>query len=432
MQTRSNRASNPVIHAACLLIAAMILAAATAPAAAQCPQYGGEHQDFRVRAADIAPAWPDDGPRRRWSRDLGPGYSAIIADDRQLYTMYRDEEYGEEVVVAFHRPTGEIVWEHRYDCPVPKEHIREFNAGPRATPALHDGRLYTIGMSGKMRCLDARTGRLHWQHDLREDYNGTFLMHGYASSPYVHRDKVIALVGGKGRSIVAFDRKTGKELWKKHDFDNSYSTPKLISVDGEKQLLCFMAEQLVAVDPDTGDLKWTVDHKNRWKQNVALPVWGDDNILVITSVDDGGGRGLKLHRDGDKTRVEELWFNRKFNIHHSTVVRQGDYIYTSTGGMGKPGQFQVIDVKTGKIKSRQRGFDKATFVHDGNRFILLDEKGNLGMATVTPDDFEIHGKCALLGNRAWAVPTLVDNMLYVRDNEKIVALDLSRDANGRI
>ena len=416
-------------NALCRIVAPCLCLVVAADAGAQWKQWAGKKQNFKVKSEGLALEWPEKGPRKLWSHELGEGYSGIVVDKGRLYTMYRGE--GEEVIVALDSDSGDVVWERSYEMPVHPRHEKTFNAGPRSTPLISGSRLYSIGCSGKMHCLNAKTGKVYWSHDLWEDFEGSFLNHGYSSSPFAYKKTVIVMVGGEGHSLIAFDKKTGDVVWKKQDFGNSYSTPKLINVDGQDQLLCFMAQELVAIDPNKGELLWTYSIGNQWNQNIALPVWGKDDILFI-SVAQAGSRGLKLTRKGKKTKVEEIWSNRKLKVHHSNAVRVGKYVYASTGGMGRPGLFQAIEVATGKIAWRERGFGKATCLFSDGMFIILDEDGNLGLATATPEMFEIHAKASVLepigSSKTWTVPTLVGRTLFLRDSAKIVAIDLGADA----
>jgi len=390
-------------------------------AAGQYTQWGGPKQDFKVKSRGLALDWPKDGPPKLWSRDIGQGYSSILYNDGRLYTMDRRDD--REIILCLDAATGKSIWEYKYESPPHPKHVKEFNNGPRGAPLLVGNRLFAIGCNAEMHCLDAASGKPLWSHNLWKEFQGaTFLPHGYASSPFAYGDTVIALVGGKGHGMDAFDQASGKLVWKNQDFDNSYSTPKLINVDGQDQLLCFMARQIAAIGPHNGELFWSFPQENRWKQNISLPIWGKDHILFISSPQ-SGSHGLKLTRRGKKTDVEELWHNRKLGIHHTNAIRIGDYVYASTGGRG-PGIVQAINVKTGKLAWRQRGFAKANFLHADGLFLILDEDGTLGLSTATPDFFEVHAKVAELGSRAWTVPTLVGHTLYLRDSRKIMALDL--------
>jgi len=386
-------------------------------------QWGGPKQDFKFKVRGLAESWPEAGPKLLWQRDLGVGYSGILAEADRLYTMYRAD--GQEVVICLNAKNGKTIWTQQYDAPISENHERAFNDGPRGTPTLFRDHLYAIGCSGILTSLDPSTGKKKWQHDLWKEMDGSFLNHGYSSSPFGYKNTIIVPVGGEGHSLVAFDCKTGKVQWQKHDFRNSYSTPKLINVDGQDQLLCYMAQELVAVDPNNGEFLWKYEIGNQWNQNITLPVWGKDNILFI-STNEAGSRGLKLSQKNGKTTVEELWSSKRPSVHHSNAVRVGDVVYTSTG---RPGLFWAIDVKTGDVKWRERGFDKATFIYADGRFIILDENGHLGLATATPEFFQVHSKAQVLtpvgSSKSWTLPTISGTTLFVRDSEEIKAFDLS-------
>lgn len=413
-------------RAGVVVLSAGLLFGSAVTASAQWPQFGGADQDFKVKCRSLADEWPDEGPKKVWSRELGDGYSGIAVDSGVLYTMHRTTD-DKEAVIAIDAATGETKWEHKYDCPVKDGHVREFGVGPRATPTIDGDHIYTAGVSGKVHCLEKKSGKVVWSHDLWSDYEGTFLNHGYSTSPYIFKQSVIMLVGGKGHSVVAFDKRSGKELWKKHDYGNSYSTPKLIDVDGEAQLVCPMAAEVIGIDPNNGELKWSVEQKNQWGQNICQPTYGKDHMLFISSVEPACSKGIRLNRKGSNTEAEEVWSNRKVRVHHSNAIRIDDCVYTSTGGDG-PGLFFAVDARTGDMKWRKRGFAKATCIHADGKFILLDEDGKLGLVKATPEKFEILSQAQVLERVAWTVPTLVDTKLFLRDQKKIMALELARDA----
>lgn len=390
----------------------------TGTARAQWPQRGGPNQDFTTTdASGLADSWPEQGPKRIWTRELGVGYSGIIVDAGRLYTMARDGD--NESVVCIDAGSGKTIWEQSYSAKPHEKHQMQFTAGPRATPLLADGRLYTIGVAGHMNCLDPNTGKIHWSHNLWTEFDATILQHGYSSSPIAYKDMVIVLVGGEGHSIVAFKTSDGSLAWKDHDYDNGYSTPKIINVDGEDQLVTFMQGNIVGLDPNNGALKWSVEQKGA---NVSMPVWGDDNTLFYSSLQ-AGAKGIKLTRNGDKTKVEEIWKSRKVQLYHVNTVAVGDWVYGTTGSRA-PHFLAAINRKTGKLAWRERGFGKTNIVYGDGKMILLDESGELTLASVSPEGFHIHSQVQMLESVAWTVPTLVGKTLYLRDKKTIMALDL--------
>ncbi len=392
------------------------------PAFAQWTQWGGANQDFKAAAKGLSSQWPEGGPKKLWNRPLGEGYSAILVDEDRLYTMYRADE--KEIVVALNPTSGDTVWEFKYDSKPADGHVHEFGDGPRSTPLILGDRLYTIGVSGKMHALSKIDGKPIWSKDLWDEFKGNKLNHGYSSSPMAYKDSIIVLVGGEDASVVALDKNDGKVIWKKHSFKNSYSTPKLINVGGKDHVVAFMANEIIGFDPKTGDLEWRYAHENQWGQNICLPIWDAASQMLFFSNSEAGARGVKLVLKDNKIEPEEKWSSRKVQFYHVTSVGVGDYVYGSTGSRD-PCFFAAINMKDGKVAWRERGFGKATCVLADNKMIILDEDGNLGLATVTPEKFTVHSKVPLLDKVSWTVPTVVGNKMYVRDKKNIMALDLS-------
>ncbi|MEE8524757.1 MAG: PQQ-binding-like beta-propeller repeat protein [Thermoanaerobaculia bacterium] len=382
-------------------------------------QWGGPNRDFRAPAEDIANSWPDSGPEKLWSRELGGGYSGILFESGRLYTMYRDG--AEEAVVCLDAGTGETVWEHRYEHR-PRGELRPYGDGPSSTPLIAGELLFSVGIAGMMQALQKSDGKVVWSHDLWDgDFGGNVLFHGYSSSPVAHQGKVIVPVGGAGASLVAFDQKDGSVEWRALDFRNSFSSPSIVEIAGEVQLVVFMAEELIGVDPDDGALRWRYPHVNQWRHNISMPaVVGD---MIFLSSPQTGAKGLRLARDGEAIRVEEVWSTRRVQLYHVASVRVGDWVYGSTG-TASPAFMTAINVRTGEVGWRQRGFAKANCVEADGKLVILDENGVLAIATATPEKLVVHSETQLLDRVAWTVPTIVGKTLYVRDERQIMAVDL--------
>src|SRR5579872_3353203 len=176
------------------------------------PQFGGPKGNFKSDATGLANSWPSTGPKVLWKRALGDGYSEISVDGNTIYTMYR--ALNDEVVLAAEADTGKTIWEYRYDARFRPGMGMENGSGPHATPLVTENGVYAIGILGNLICLDKKTGKKVWSHNLYSEFNGTLQDRGFAPSPVAYRGLVIMKVGGEGHSFVAFDQKTGAVAWR--------------------------------------------------------------------------------------------------------------------------------------------------------------------------------------------------------------------------
>jgi outer membrane protein assembly factor BamB len=317
--------------------------------------------------------------------------------------MYRAGD--EEAVVCLDAKTGETVWEHRYVHAPCSKVQRGYGVGPRSTPLIVGEMLFTIGVAGKMHALNKNDGKVAWSHTLWDgEFEGNHLSHGYSSSPVAYGDSVIVTVGGENVALVAFD------------------PPRIAEIAGEQQLVVFMAGELIGVNPDNGELRWRYPHANQWGHNITMPlVAGGDTVFL--SSPQIGARGLRLARDGEKIEIEEIWSSRRVQFYHGSSVLIGDWAYGSTGMM-TPAFMTAVNIRTGEIGWRERGVAKANCVEADGKLVILDEDGMLYLATATPEELVVHAKTQLFDELAWTVPTIVGRILYVRDNERILAVDL--------
>lgn len=403
------------------LLALMLLCAAAQAASLEWPQLAGPHRDFTSDAKGLADSWPDTGPKKLWSRELGDGYSGIAVDGPVLYTMYRRGE--QEITLAADAATGKTIWEHAENAPFRSYMRMEHGPGPHATPLITANAVFAVGILANLLCLDKETGKVLWSRDLYGEFNGTPMNRGYSGSPIAWKDTIIMKIGGAGHAFIALNQKDGKVVWQKQDFENSPASPLLIKVDGQDELVAVMSDEVAGVNPDTGDLLWTHPHRTMHGLNISLPLWTNDNTLFITSAYNGGCRALELHVVGGKTVVKELWNTNRMRVHIGNLLRIGDTVYGSSGDFG-PAPLTALEAKTGKVVWQDRTFPKATFLYADGKLIVVDEDGNLSLATVSPDGLKVLSRAALLRSNAWTAPALVGTTLYVRDRSTLMALDL--------
>ena len=217
--------------------------------------------------------------------------------------------------------------------------------------------------------LDRQTGRTLWSLNLVAPGSEDVRACGYSSSPLSFGDLVIATAGGRGRAVVAVEAATGKIAWQSQDFQNGYSSPLLVDLDGQPEVIVFTYAEVSGLNPATGALEWTVAHPSDQGVNVATPIWGSDHLLFVSS---------------------------------------------------------EYNAATGDLAWRDRSVSRSTLVGVGNRLLILDEDGNLALATPGDSGLIVHAKASVLGARSWTVPTLSGTALYLRDTTQIVALDLGK------
>lgn len=397
------------------------------PAGADWPQLGGPTRDFRVPAASLARTWPEAGPRQRWRRALGEGYSSVLVDGTTLVTMYRRGE--SEVVVALDSASGKTRWEHAY--PAPLTHDGYFDVwlnaagpGPYSSPLIADGMVFAVGVTGRFHALDMRTGAVRWSHDLVSfveggDYNA------FASSPLAYGDTVVLPLGGSSRGLIAFKRGSGEVAWRGEPFALGPGSPILIDVDGHPELVVWGQTELAGMDPSSGRVLWRHPHVAQHGLNISTPVWSTGNRLFASSAYGGGSRMLRLARNGNRTRPTELWANSRMRLHFGSSLVLGNLIVGSSGDFG-PAFLVALNAETGAELWRERTFARAQLVDAGGTLVIVDEDGEVAIASASESGLRVHARKTLLTSNAWTPPTVVGSTVYLRDRKEIVALDLGQ------
>jgi outer membrane protein assembly factor BamB len=389
---------------------------------------GAKQEAAPKKDAERGPAVDQNPGEDKSDKGDGAADDEKEGDTKEKDAAEEARRQGSEVVVALDAKTGRTIWEYKYPVSWKGDMSLEFGPGPNSTPLIVGDRLYTLGSMVRLHCLDRKTGKKIWQRDLAEEHEGSTVKYGYGVSPVAYQDTIITSIGGEGHGVIALNQADGTVVWEKQDFGAAYGSPLIINVDGEEQLLVVRAKGLAGLDPASGELKWSLDYPG--DANISSPIWGKDNIIFISSAyGDGGARGVKLTRQGGKTTAEELWFNPKMKIHHGNAVRVGDVVYGSSGDFGSA-FLEAVNVKTGELLWKQRGFSKATCIYADGKLIVLDEDGNLALGTLKKKRLKVHSRVELCKRNSWTAPTLLDTRLFVRDRRQIMALDLGQEANG--
>lgn len=386
--------------------------------------WGGVDRNFHYSSQGLADAWPAGGPKKLWSRQLGDGYSAIAVEGGTAYVMYHSGS--NDVLAALDAATGKTIWEYTYEAVFQNAWSDGVGPGPYAMPQVIGDRVVIASATGILQSVDKKTGKPVWSHRLYKEYLGTALDYGYSCHALPYKGTLILLVGGRnGNGLMAFDQKTGAVRWTRHSFTNAHSSPLLINVDGQDQVVALTADKVFGFDATTGDNLWNVEHSTDYGLAVTTPAWFEGNVLLVSSAYGRGSVAMQLNQKGGKTAVRELWRNTRLQCHFGTLMRLGDYAYFTSGHRG-PIFLTAVEAKTGNVAWQERGFARAQIVDAGGRQILVDEDGTLALISLTPKGVEVKSKVKLLERYAWTPPVLDGTRLYVRDRKTIMALDLGR------
>ncbi len=398
------------------------------------PQWRGPQRDGVWRESGIIETIPETGLKVRWRARVGNGYSGpAVAAGRVFVT---DHQFQPEIerVLCFDEATGQRIWEHSY----PTDYANmEYGNGPRATPTVHDGKVYTLGTQGYLTCLDTDAGRVVWRKELVKDLNAKALTYGFSSAPLVVGDLLIVMAGGRPDAcVVAFNRLTGAERWRALADRNSYSAPLVIEAGGRQQLIVWTGDTVSSLEPLTGKINWQEPRKATFDEAemVASPVLHKDRLLCLSAWNRGS---VMLSLDRDKPVASVLWKTRsKPTTFIATPLFQDDgHFYASMGD----GHLACLDATTGDevwITQEPTGRRLGT-VHltpHGDRVFLFNQIGHLILAKLSPAGYQELGRCLLIeptaGYRAqgvvtWSHPAFANKHVFARSDRELICASLA-------
>jgi outer membrane protein assembly factor BamB len=379
------------------------------------PAFRGAARDGRLAGATFATDWSTP-PRELWRRKVGPAWSSFAVVGDYLFTQ---EQRGEdELVTCYRTGTGEAVWVNRV-----KAHFDDaMGLGPRATPTFDGGKLYTQGCTGILQCLDASTGNVLWKGDLTTDAEAKLPQYGFVSSPLVVGELVIQFSsGGKGKSVLAYDRVSGAVVWRAGDGTSGYSSPHLARLGGVPQILMVGSWGLQAIELKTGNVLWDHPWKVKTNPRCTQPVLIDDDLVVFGTTGMMGSRMLRVRKDEAAWDVKEEWETNKFRPYFNDCVLHKGYIYGYDGD-----RFVCIDVKTGERQWRGKRYDgQVLLIADMDLLLILSEDGEVVLVAATPDRFNERTRFKAFTGKTWNHPVVAHGRLFVRNSEEMACYELS-------
>jgi outer membrane protein assembly factor BamB len=337
-----------------------------APAVAwtkQWTDFRGARRDGHYTAAPIRTDWAALKPM--WKQPIGGGYASFVVADGRAFTI--EQRGKDEVAAAYDVMTGRELWTNNWKA----SFIESMGGpGPRATPTYHDGTLFVLGATGELRALDASKGTVRWRTNILEDADAGNLYWGMAASPLVIGNTVITVPGGgKGRSIVAYDRATGKVAWSALDDDAAYSSPVRVTLAGVDQVVIFLAGRVVGVSPDRGALLWEFPWSSQ-DNNAAQPVVIGDNRVFVSS--SGGGALLEIAGEGGAQKAREVWRTNRMKNEFSTSVHHNGFIYGLDQGI-----LACLDAASGDLKWKGGRYGTGQTLLASGHLVVTTEDGEV-------------------------------------------------------
>jgi outer membrane protein assembly factor BamB len=412
---------------ACIPALALCVLLATRAQGTDWPQFLGPTRNGVYPGADLAESWPQDGPRVVWQKSIGQGFSGPAVADHKLILFHRLKD--RETVECLNASTGKPLWS--FDYPTAYRDDFGFDEGPRATPSIAGGHVYTYGAEGMLHCLDFADGKMVWSVDAKKVFHAAKGFFGIACSPLVEGNAVLLNIGGvdDGAGIVAFDQATGKVLWKATADAASYSSPVAATVNGRRYGFFFTQSGLVALDPADGKIQFEYPWKPPIRSSVssATPLVIED--LIFLSASYGTGAILLQIRDNKPVRVwssDELLSN-----HYATSVYRDGFLYGIDGrtdpGMAPPPSLRCVELKTGTVRWQEDSVGAATITLAGDKLLILNERGELIRATASPAGFKAEQRVQALPFQVRAYPALADGYFFARSKDKLYCFDLIKE-----
>ncbi len=442
---RSNR---PKISLYATLLGLLLASSARAD---DWPQWMGPQRDNVWREEGLLDKFPANGPTVVWSAPVAGGYAgpAVVGDrvwvtdyvtsaDVHVENFQRAEFTGVERVHCLDAKSGKSLWVHEY----PVTYGLSYPAGPRCTPTVHDGLVYTLGAEGHLWCLDAEQGTVVWSKELKSEYHTTSALWGYASHPLIDGDRLLCVVGGPGSHIVAFDRKTGNEVWRAQTAkEQGYSPPTIFTIGDTRQLVLLKPDGVAAVNPANGDEYWSVPYAATNGSIIMSPV-RFENYLYAAGY---SNKNLLLQLSDDGQEADVVWQDaRKKGLSPVNVqpFLEDGVLY----GFDQSGWLYAVELPSGKrlweaspVSKRPAGCETAFLVKQGDRFWMFNENGELVIARLTRDGYDEIDRAKVIEptnvafgrDVVWCMPAFAGRRMYVRNDERLICVELAGAEAGK-
>jgi outer membrane protein assembly factor BamB len=377
--------------------------------------FRGPNRDGRYDEMAVLTQWPATGLTPIWKQPIGVGYASFVVADGRAHTI--EQRRGQEVVTAYDVATGREVWKQGWNA----AYTDTTGDGPRATPTWDDGRLYALGATGELRCLDARTGAVVWGRNILSENQAKNISWAMSASPLVVDDKVIVIPGGtSGKSVVAYNKMTGAPVWKSQSDTAAYVSPMLMTLAGRRQIVVVTSTRVMGLGPEDGALLWSQTWDTDMGINVSQPIVVDKNRFFISAGYGKGAALVEVTGSGSSFSARTVWENinmkNKFN---SSVLHEG-HVYGLDEGI-----LSCLDVNTGVRKWKGGRYGYGQVILASGHLIVSTDTGELALVKATPDQFTEVARFAALNGKTWNYPAIAGGKLLVRNATEMAAYNIA-------
>jgi outer membrane protein assembly factor BamB len=397
-----------------------LLGLACAAVAADWPQFLGPNRDGVSAEKGLFETWTKKGPPERWAVPVGEGFAAPVVVGERVILFHRVGN--EEVVECFDTDKGKSNWKYAYPTKYQDKYGK--GNGPRSTPVVSGGKVYTLGAEGVLTCVDLEGGKKVWQEPLASRYKLRANFFGVGTTPLVEGDLLLVNVGARDAGVVAFNKDSGKEVWKATDHDASYSSPVAATIDGVRHAIFFTREGLLSLDPVSGKERFSMKWRARENAsvNAATPLVVGSEIFVTASY----GTGALLVQ-AKKDGLKEIWSgDDSLSAHFNTPVVRDGFLYGIDGRQEEGARLRCVEWKTGKVRWTKEGFGCAALLVADGHVIALTEDGDLVLFEATPEAYREKGRLTGLAATCRAHLALADGRLYGRDAKQLHCWNLKK------
>ncbi len=377
--------------------------------------FRGPRRDGKYDETSVSTNWPSGGLPVIWKQPVGVGHASFAIADGKAYTI--EQRRNQEVVAAYDLGTGRELWTQKWNA----EFVESNGDGPRATPTWDSGRIYALGATGELRCLDGTNGSVLWGKNILSDNGAKNLPWAMAASPLVVDDKVIVLPGGSpNKSVVAYNKNTGAPVWKVLNDSQAYVSPMLMELAGRRQIVVVSAMRVVGLAPENGNLLWSYSWDTEGGINVSQPIQVNANRFFVSSGYRKGAALVEVKGSGDSFTATTIWENNNMKNKFNSSVLHNGYVYGLDEGI-----LSCLDVNTGDRKWKDGRYGYGQVLLAGGHLIISTDAGDIALVKASPDGFSEVARFTALQGKTWNYPAIAGGRLLVRNSSEMAAYDIS-------